>query len=352
MLIIDGSYGEGGGQILRTCLSLSVVTGRPIRLENIRAKRPKPGLRPQHLTCVQAAAAISRARTKGAVIGSMKLDFSPQGIFPRAYRFDIGTAGSIMLVLQTLLLPLSMATAPSRIVLIGGTHVPWSPCFHYVDRVFKRSAGEMGLDFDLELVRWGWYPKGGGKVCAKIRPCNLPLTPFTPKMTGDRKTCKIFGLSAASNLPEHVIKRQAHQIAKRLNYAGLSGFEVEEQIAVSNQPGSLSFCWVEGTGLYGGFTGIGKRGLPAEKVADAAVLQLIDFLNSKANIDRYLSDQLVPIAALSNGISHWSTQKITRHLETVLWVASLFDLCDYSIKKNPDGTGEVKLISKDCFSAS
>ncbi|OEU51041.1 MAG: RNA 3'-terminal-phosphate cyclase, partial [Desulfobacterales bacterium S3730MH5] len=179
MIIIDGSYGEGGGQILRSSLTLSMITGQAIDIRNIRAGRPRPGLRPQHLTCVKAAASVCGAQLEGAEPGSLRLVFIPGRIRPGHYSFAIGTAGSVMLVLQTVLLPLVLSRGPSEVTLLGGTHVPWSPCFHYIDRVFRPAVSPMGISFEMELERWGYYPKGGGMVSTKILPSNK-LSAFKP----------------------------------------------------------------------------------------------------------------------------------------------------------------------------
>jgi len=162
MLKIDGSYGEGGGQILRTALSLSCLLREPIEIFNIRKGRKVPGLQPQHLTCVKAAKRVSDADTEGDKVGSINLIFSPKEVKGGYYLFDIGTAGSTSLVLQTLFLPLSLAPNPSKVEITGGTHVPWSPPFHYLNYIVIPILERMGLRIRLWIEKWGWYPKGGG----------------------------------------------------------------------------------------------------------------------------------------------------------------------------------------------
>ena len=172
MLEIDGAFGEGGGQILRTALSLSLITGQAFRITNIRANRPRPGLRPQHLQAVEACARISTARVEGAAPGSRELAFAPGTIIPGEYKFDIGTAGSVALLFQTLLLPLSLAGKTSTLSLVGGTHVPWSPCYHYLEMPWLELMRRIGFKCSLELARAGYYPRGGGELRADIRPAS------------------------------------------------------------------------------------------------------------------------------------------------------------------------------------
>src|SRR5690242_20478497 len=177
MIIIDGSYGEGGGQILRTSLALSLITGSPLRIEKIRAGRRNPGLLRQHLTSVQAAAKIGQAETAGANLGSTQLTFTPKTITPGEYHFAIGTAGSTTLVLQTVLPALMIANAPTTLVLEGGTHNPFAPPFDFLEKAFLPLLKRMGVRVDAELVNYGFYPAGGGKLVFKIHPVASPKQP-------------------------------------------------------------------------------------------------------------------------------------------------------------------------------
>ncbi|HID97545.1 MAG TPA: RNA 3'-phosphate cyclase [Thermodesulfobacteriaceae bacterium] len=323
LLEIDGSYGEGGGQVLRSSLTLAAITGRPVEIRNIRARRPKPGLRAQHLACVRAAASICSAGLEGCRPGSMHIVFRPGSVRPGRYEFKIETAGSAVLVLQTVLLPLAFSGGNSRVTVRGGTHVPWSPCFHYLDHVFRPVLSAMGADFDLELVRWGWYPRGGGEVRVWIRPAEK-IKPFNPE-TGGSTPEKVKAISASSRLPAHVRRRQAQRMRSSLEKYGLK-VEIEELDVGAACPGSLAFCWVGGPGMYGGFTALGARGRPAEKVADEAVSGLLGFLESRADADRYLTDQLILPAVLACGESGWSSECITSHLCTNTWVVEQFGL--------------------------
>ncbi len=323
MLQIDGSYGEGGGQILRAALSLSVFTQTPFRLERIRAKRPKPGLRPQHLTAVRAAAALCNAEVQGAHEGSTELTFTPQGpARPGTYRFDVGTAGATGLILQTLIPPLAEAPEPSWLTLTGGTHVPWSPPYHFLERVFIPAVGHLGWQISLTLKRWGWYPRGGGRVQATIRP---PLAgPKHLDWVERGELQHLWVLSAASNLPEHVRRRQAKRAQRRLREAGLSPHQVDVVDAPS--PGVGTCVIIVGTyeaGWGAGFA-LGKRGKPAEQVAEEAVAQFLEFHRSGAAVDPHLADQFI-VPLLVRGVSWtFSTSRATNHLRTVIWLSTQF----------------------------
>jgi len=205
---IDGSIGEGGGQVLRSSLALSLVTGQALHIKNIRSRRPKPGLMPQHLKAVQAAAAIGMARTEGSHLGSQSLVFEPRGIRSGRFDFDIGTAGSTSLVLQTILLPLSVAKEPSSVTVRGGTHVPWSPCFHYLDLHWLRYMRAIGFNVQLAMELAGFYPQGAGIVHAVVQP----TTQILPLRLTERGTLKrIHGISAVSNLDVSIAERQRNQ---------------------------------------------------------------------------------------------------------------------------------------------
>src|SRR5439155_24451143 len=208
LLEIDGSFGEGGGQILRTSLALSLITGRAFRLYNVRARRSNPGLQPQHLMSVQAAATIGQAKLRGASRGSSDLIFEPGQVTAGNYRFDIGTAGATRLVLHTLYLPLALrGDAPSHVTLIGGTHVSTSPCYHFLDTTWRRYVELLGLKISLRMIRPGFYPRGGGEVHAHIQP--------TERLKGmhlrKRGSFRLNGFSAVAGLPEDIARRQAQR---------------------------------------------------------------------------------------------------------------------------------------------
>lgn len=326
-LTIDGSYGEGGGQILRTALSLSAVTGRPFRIHSIRAGRREPGLRPQHVAAVRAVAAICGARVAGEALGSRKLTFQPTDA-PKAgeYTVDVqalsgtGSAGSATLIFQALLPPLALARASSRLTLRGGTHVRWSPPFHYLSEVYLPALTGAGYTAEVALHRWGWYPAGGGEFVARIAPAEG----LAPLQLLDRgRLLDVFGVSAASNLPDHIIERQAERAVRRLRARHIKA-EVALERPPADGPGTALFLLARYEAVAAGFTGFGRVRYPAERVADDAVDPLDAYIGSRASVDPHLADQLVVPLALVPGASLYTTSEVTRHLLTVAWLASQF----------------------------
>ncbi len=324
---IDGSYGEGGGQILRTALTLSALTGRAVHLVNIRAGRRKPGLRPQHLTAVRAIARICNAQVTGARPDSQELTFVPRSA-PQAgtYTFDVsqaakgGSAGAVSLILQTVLLPLALADGASHLTLRGGTHVPWSPPFDYIKRVYLPTLARMGVRAKVNIRKWGWYPVGGGEVQATIQGGGR-LTGLDLAERGE--LLRVRGLSASSNLPKHIRIRQERAALQTLRSNGVNaGFRVVD--APAKGTGTVVFLWAEFANSVAGFTSLGRRGKPAERVAEEAALDLIEFLHGDAALDRHLADQVVLPLALARGPSRWTTERVTRHLLTNVWVVNRF----------------------------
>lgn len=321
-LIVDGSYGEGGGQIVRTALALAVALRRAVTVNDIRARRPKPGLQPQHLAAVRALAAIGDAELTGDALNSTALSFSPRAIRPGDYRFDVGaerrSAASVSLICQALMLPLALARAPSRLTLIGGTHVPWSPPVQYLAEVFFPALRLIGIDATLDLRRWGWYPAGGGEIhVALTSTCRL--TGFvSEKPVAD---AVIAGVSSVSHLPRSIAERQRDRVAERLSAAGIPCEIALEQDATALGPGTLVFLSLRGRAA---FSALGRRGLPAERVADQAVDALLDFLSSGAAVDVHLADQLVPFLALASSPSRFTCPTLSPHLKTVAWAVRQF----------------------------
>jgi len=321
-LALDASHGEGGGQVLRTALALAVAFGRPVALQGIRLRRPKPGLQPQHLTVVRALAAIGDAHVTGDVLGSTALAFTPRGLRAGDWRFDIGaikrSAGSVSLLLQSLLLPLARADAPSRLTLAGGTHVPWSPTVHYLMAAFLPALASLGLPTRLHLRRWGWYPAGGGEIEVEVTPARRMegLTVMQVPSPLD-----VAGVSAVSRLPRSIAERQRRQAEARLDAAGVRADITIEEDTTALGPGTLLFLGVHGRA---GFSTLGRRGLPAERVADAAVDALLDWRASGAALDVHLADQLVAFLALADGPSSFTCPRLSEHLRTVAWVVQQF----------------------------
>lgn len=324
-LRIDGSFGEGGGQILRTSLTLSAITGTPSEIFNIRAGRKTPGLRPQHLQAVRAVQQVSSASVTGAEVGSGAIAFTPGEINPGKYRFEIGTAGSVSLVLQTIFLPLALLDAfkePSNIHILGGTHVPWSPCFHYLKLQWLAYIKKLGLSAGLEMTRAGFYPRGGGEIIVDIQPAG-EIRPLILEGRGQLKN--ISGISAVGNLPEHIMRRQREQAERRLAGAGITcPIDIkEEEMPATGQGTMLLLCaeFEHSQCCYYGLGAIGKR---AEAVADEAVNGLLNFLKTDGVIDEHLADQLVLPLALSKEPSRFVTPRATQHLLTNIEVIKKF----------------------------
>jgi RNA 3'-terminal phosphate cyclase (ATP) len=315
MRVIDGSQGEGGGQVLRTSLSLSALTGQPFRINRIRANRSRPGLRPQHLTAVRAVAAICRAEVEGDDLESTTLVFRPNSAPAGGeYQFDVReaspsghSAGAVTLILQAVLWPLIFAEEPSTIILRGGTFVPFSPAYHYLSEVMRPAVRPFGVDFETELMRWGWMTDGEGVMRADVDPCRgLTQAEITP--ADDRS---VHGIAAVTNLPSHIPYRMSRRAHNLLAEAGLEP-EIEALRERGSGPGAGIVLWRE----QAGFSSLGKPGLPAELVAQAAVADLIAFMDNGVAVDRYLADQLLIPMALAQGESSFTTDTISRHVVT------------------------------------
>jgi RNA 3'-terminal phosphate cyclase (ATP) len=341
MLTIDGSQGEGGGQIRRSSLALSILTGTPVRIENIRARREKPGLQPQHLMSVKAAGAICGALFKGAAIGSTSLYFEPKDVRAGKYHFTIGTAGATGLVLQTVHLPLALrGEGPSEVVIDGGTHVPMSPCFHFLETTWAAYLRKMGFAIELEMVRPGFYPRGGGQIRAVIQPCRevKPLHLMTcPELT------TASGFSAvAGGLPADIARRQARRLSERLKRVDVeSHVRLEEWGEAAGEDGGKKRRTHEGRKLFQSpgtiaavtflqapvptsFFAIGERGKPAESVADDAADEAIRFRESKCPVDPHSADQIVLPLAFAVGASEYRTSDVDKHLPTHIDILKLF----------------------------
>ncbi|MEJ2428897.1 MAG: RNA 3'-terminal phosphate cyclase [Deltaproteobacteria bacterium] len=327
-IVIDGGYGEGGGQILRTSLSLAAITGKSLKLVNIRRRRKKPGLRPQHLTAVRACASICGAKLEGANLDATELAFVPGTIVPGSYEFHIGTAGAASLVLQTILPPLSMANGESTLLISGGTHVPWSPPYHHLAQVLIPTLNQLGFNCETHLNRWGWYPKGGGEIQAKVRP-HSPLGSFNLDQPFDLSSIR--GISASSGLPDHIRVRQRNRLEARLQKAGIQG-QIELMDVRARNPGTLVFLLVQGKDSLAGFSSLGARGKRAELVADETADDLFYFLESRAAFDRHLADQLLIYLASTPGRQHFTTSKVTQHLLTNVWVIEKFLAVKFEIR--------------------
>ncbi len=321
-ITIDGSKGEGGGQILRLALALSCITKKPFKIENIRANRSKPGLQAQHLTSVNAISYISRAVVDGAKIGSTELSFSPLNITGGYYTFDIGTAGSITLLMQSLLPLLVFADRQSNLTLMGGTHVPHSPTIDYYSNVFLPMVRKMGVNAELEIQEFGWYPKGGGKVILYTKPSKLNSIELLEKSD----LISINGYASQSNLPEDILTREEKGVREVF-----PGVIYNKKMKPSGSMGTSLTLWAEYDNTIIGVDSLGKKGLPAEELGSSSARKLNKQIKSKATVDQWMGDQLLIYMALAKGASKIKVPKITGHILSCLDVIPLFTGIEFKI---------------------
>jgi len=321
LIIINGE--EGGGQIMRSALSLSILSGAPFRIINIRKGRPKPGLQPQHLESLLAAQKISNANVSGDMLNSTTITFAPAAAKNGTYEFRIKTAGSISLLLHAVYLPLAFSSGISEILFQGGTHVAWSPTFNYLQDCWLWFMKKIGLHIDLKLIKPGFYPHGGGLVKATIFPAR-EINPLNVVCRGNLLKVKIY--SAHSNLHDEVAHRQAdtaYQIlASFLGSSELISIQCESLPSLSRNTTIALTAIFENSVCC--FTELGEKGKPAEKVAADACTKLIDFLQSDAVVDEYMSDQLLLPLACNHASNEFTCNKLTSHLKTNLATINKF----------------------------
>ncbi|HEX8847124.1 MAG TPA: RNA 3'-terminal phosphate cyclase [Pyrinomonadaceae bacterium] len=318
MITIDGSFGEGGGQIIRTSCALSLITGKPFRIHNVRARRAKPGLQRQHLTAVLAAAKIGRAKVEGAAVGSSEFTFSPGKVSPGDYTFSIGTAGSTTLVLQTVLPPLMIADGESSLTLEGGTHNVHAPPFEFLQKTFLPLVNLTGPKISIELERYGFYPPGGGRLRVHVEPAGS-RNGFDLGERGE-----IRGLRARAlvvKLPPSIGERELNVIRESLGWT-------DEQLRLETSdnalsPGNVLTVEIESEQLTEVFTGIGERGVRAETIAERVVREVEQYLSVDAPVGEHLADQLLIPLALAGGGSYL-TGPLSLHTTTNIEVIKRF----------------------------
>jgi RNA 3'-terminal phosphate cyclase (ATP) len=345
MIEIDGSFGEGGGQILRTALSLSCLFKKPFRIFNIRKGRKKPGLMPQHITCVRATQLLSNAEVKGNQKGSTELVFLPGEVKGGDFFFDIGTAGSTSLVLQTIIPSLIFSKGKSTIILKGGTHVPFSPSFHYLDRIFAYFLKNIGIDIHLSIESYGFYPKGGGKVKAEVFPAK-DIKPLN--ILGRGQILNLKGYSGVGNLPLSIAERQKNAVLEKI-HSGIKDilYPVDIELLSVPTPGQGTFVFLlsETKNSVAGFTSLGERGKRAEVVGEEAASEFLKYYPENSALDPHLSDQIVLYLSLCKEGSAFTTSFITQHVLTNLWVIWLFHEFRYSVEGEIGKPGTVKINS-------
>jgi len=336
MITIDGSYGEGGGQILRTSLALSLVTGKPFSIHNIRAGRKKPGLMRQHLTAVNAAAEIGLAAIEGNRIGSQAFTFEPEMIKPGNYHFAIGSAGSCTLVFQTILPALLIAGEPSEIILEGGTHNPFAPTFDFLEKAFLPVINRMGSRVDAILEKPGFYPAGGGRFKVSIRPAGLNRIDLLERGNIIHKTAR----ASVANLPVKIANRELKVIREKLEWSR----ELLKAVNVENSqgPGNILTVEIESDNITEVFTGFGEKGISAEKVAKRAVKAVQEYLAFDVPVGRYLADQLLIPMALAGG-GKFRTFSPTQHTTTNAEIIKKFLDVDIAINEYDQNRWEIEI---------
>lgn len=318
MLVIDGSHGEGGGQVLRTSLTMSVLTGVPVRIANIRAHRSRPGLMKQHLTSVLAAAAICEAEVIGAELGSLFVEFRPGKVQPGDYRFAVGTAGSATLVLQTVLPALMQASGPSSLVLEGGTHGANAPSFDFIAHSYLPIVNRMGPHIQAELVRYGFYPAGGGQFRITVTPKDT-LTPIYLLERGPILHVDICALLA--RLPKSIGEREIYTITSRLGWDRTLGRVEDVRNTIGS--GNAVVVTLEATHVTEVFTGFGQRSISAEKVGQTVANEIKEYLDAEVPAGHHLADQLILLLAQAQG-GAFRTVPLSQHSKTQLEILTRF----------------------------
>jgi len=324
VIAIDGSAGEGGGQVLRSSLALSILTGKELRIEKIRANRRRGGLLRQHLTGLRAAVAISGAEVEGDKLKSAEVTFRPGPVRPGEYSFAIGTAGSANLVLQTILPPLMLASGPSLLTLEGGTHNDKSPPFHYLRDAFLPQLARLGPKVEMQLDRWGFYPAGGGEISAEI----VPSAEIGVLNLDERGA--LLGIDATavvSALPPKIARRELRALGKTLDFAA-EIVEVEDP----RGPGNVLMVTVRHENVTEVFTGFGQKGVTAERVAGRVAAEVTDYLESEVPVGEHLADQLlIPMALAGKG--SFVTGEPSLHTTTNMSVIQRFLDVEFTVER-------------------
>ena len=330
MLEIDGSYGEGGGQILRNAVAFSTLTETPIKITKIRSNRPNPGIKAQHYTAIKIIQELCNADTKGLDIGSSTLEFKPGDFRSGVYKFYIGTAGSITLVFQACILASLKTDSPVTIRITGGTDTKWSPPWDYFQHIFIPLIKKTGVLVDAQLIKRGYYPKGGGEASITINPCNTDLKPL--QLDKEQKFFEVNGIINIAGLPDHISKRIKHKAIEILLKKNLkANIDVEQTSAFS--PGTGLTLWTESEDTILGSTSLGEKGLPSEEIGRIAALNLLNEIESYATLDINAFDQLLPYMAIAKGFSSCFVQKISGHAQTNMWLIKQFFDVKFEVKQ-------------------
>lgn len=334
MLEIDGAYGEGGGQILRNAVAFSVLTNKPIIVTNIRRNRPNPGIKAQHYIAIKSIKEIFNGYVQGFEIGSSELIFKPGEIKPGIYSFDVGTAGSIILVFQAIILACASSKKKLTVNLCGGTDVNWSPSWDYFKNVYLPLIKKIGVIVSPKLLSRGYYPRGGGKATITINPHEK----FNPLNISDSEEfTHIKGNINISNLSDNISSRIKHTIIKYLlNNNFIASISVDKKSSLS--PGVGATLWTESTKTILGSTVIGEKSMSSEELGQSVALNLLKEIHSGATLDLYAFDQILPfmILAKKSGKSRCKISKLSSHASTTMWLAKKFFDIDFKIIQSDD----------------
>jgi RNA 3'-phosphate cyclase len=338
---VDGAEGEGGGQILRGAIALSCITGKPTRIFRIRANRPNPGIQPQHLIGIEAAARVAGGRADGLAIGSTEVRFAPGRIEAGRYAFNVKTAGSVTLIMQTLLPILTFAGGESEVALSGGTDVPWSPPIDYVKQVVLPCLGCFGVQAWVEVQRRGYYPKGGGQSILRVKGVE-ELTAI--RLVERGKVESVRGISHCTNLPAHVAKRQAEAAKKALLSAGLENVRIMEESSMAAGLGSGITLWADaGNRIRLGGDALGAREKRAEEVGREAAENLIREVRSGMAADRHFGDMALLYMAVAKGTSELGISSLSKHAETMVLLCKKFIGAEWDVKRRNDGSAVLRV---------
>jgi RNA 3'-terminal phosphate cyclase (ATP) len=337
MIVINGSEGEGGGQVLRNACALSLVTGQPFTIENVRGKREKPGLMRQHVTALEAACAIGGAACEGLQVGSSRVVFRPGTVKAGEYRFSVGTAGSTGLVLQTVLIPLLRAGAPSRLVLEGGTHNMMAPPFEFIARTFLPIINRMGPTVTARLTRHGFYPRGGGRIEVDIEPATLQPVDCTTRGAQAGQS----GEALFSALDSSIAQREIAAARTELKEWPQEAFAIRE-LPADQGPGTVLLLTAEFAHVTEVVAGFGRLGMSAEKLGHTAGKRMAGYIASNAFAGPYLQDQLLlPFAIAGGGV--FTSVKLSEHTLTSARIISMFTGRTMNVSEGPSGCKVVEI---------
>lgn len=335
MIHIDGKMGEGGGQVLRASLALSLATGKPFVIDGIRGGRKKPGLLRQHYTAVKAAVEVGAADTSEVAVGATSLEFRPKALRGGEYQFSVGSAGSASLVMQAILPALLLADQPSQVQFEGGTHNPMAPPLDFVEHVLFPHLSAMGAGVSLDVDRFGFYPAGGGRFAIDVEP----ISRHEPLDLANRpETVTMSAVAYVSQIPESIAERELMVLTKALALPWASTKVVTVSDAIG--PGNALVVTIEWDGMKEVITGFGEKGVAAERVAKSVVSRVKRFLKTEVPVGEHLADQLIVPMALGAG-GRFQTLPPSKHLETVIDVTRLFVETDIDLNPTDDIAWEV-----------